>query len=42
MKPIRKNPYKLPKIFGMIKWYYDQKKLVDAGKVELVGGAQYA
>lgn len=29
-------------IFGMIKWYRDQKKLVAEDKVKLVGGAQYA
>jgi nicotinamide mononucleotide transporter len=29
-------------IFGIIKWYRDQKEAVETGEVELVGGAQYA
>lgn len=29
-------------IFGIIKWYRDQRELVEKGEVELVGGAQYA
>lgn len=29
-------------IFGIVKWYRDQRELVEEGEVELVGGAQYA
>lgn len=29
-------------IFGIIKWYRDQREAVETGEVELVGGAQYA
>lgn len=29
-------------IVGIVKWWRDQRELVEEGKVELVGGAQYA
>ena len=29
-------------IVGIVKWYRDQREAVEEGKVELVGGAQYA
>jgi len=29
-------------IIGIVKWYRDQRELVEKGEVELVGGAQYA
>jgi nicotinamide mononucleotide transporter len=28
--------------FGIVKWYQDQKSMVEKGEVKLVGGAEYA